>query len=846
MDSNEEKGPLDQGTEMVSSHAAEYGLCPKCHKAHEISSSAEHQCAPEKMTEEEEIKKVHAKANFWGYTGEGIPTVCIPLTRTSRVFYSYLAVPCCAFFSVLAMALYGTDMLNRRKGDPLNSHVPGIMCFVWFVLFTVLCCVQCAIWCVTFIPARYSRENYNYLVKTFVGGILKREQFYNSLHQCQYAMSTTVLLECLFLVVAQYALIGNPFEEENKGPLDPNFGLLMGVPCLIHIVILTVRLLAWSQDAFEDIFNIQWWDFPRVAPKKRAYYECELITRFGFVARLFAAVDILMGVFSAATTYGISDYNINTDKIQNFYDTWHPCELIDHYPASLIGLFLISLREVVGLVFNLMLMVFIYCRAGTIEIIWGIGVITVGQLLCVAIVNAFSAQLYDYDDIERVKADPLAKTYNLTSSDIDEVYAHTASYLLWLIGMIILFVFQFRMMHRFKIPFGDGSYRTRMFWHVFFVVGNIFTISMTAAMFIAISLRDQDQKWIEKGSNDIQNVIGFMFDRLKGKFLMLMVSPVQKQMFPSDLAIKLRVTANAARGKFGILGRSENVLAIGFWALGFLLLGTYMLRKDDALRPSPFLKKNGEYEDTYFPLGLGFREKPAVYLFAPVWFLVSILFAVAVSLKIHEVAGSGGSPLRVLAIKVIGLALVTSSLMCLFAVIPLWENSTQITFGLAACFPLWFFASQGFSRSSVLYVCSFIFLVALATARPAKDPTARGLNGEKAYAEELTYTRMNVISSLILMVQLMLYPWCFKQPDVRLYYHFEVLNQRTVVDAPEPKQYDMTLAESMGAYVDSYADYAEAAALENDKSNRAVGERHRAHVSSEGTRMHVSSGGTRV
>jgi len=59
------------------------------------------------------------------------------------------------------------------------------------------------------------------------------------------------------------------------------------------------------------------------------------------------------------------------------------------------------------------------------------------------------------------------------------------------------------------------------------------------------------------------------------------------------------------------------------------VFGTYLL--DD----------NVESGLTLFPLARGFRMKPAVFVFAPVWFCCCILIAYAVFLKVQETAGSG-------------------------------------------------------------------------------------------------------------------------------------------------------------------------------------------------------------
>jgi hypothetical protein len=533
-----------------------------------------------------------------------------------------------------------------------------------------------------------------------------------------------------------------------------------------------------------------------MAKKKKAYYEYEVNHTFNYVALGYGLSDAMMGIFAAAVTYGLTEYNSETDKVYQFFETWHPCVLIDHYPASLVGLFLIGIREVLGLGFNLMLMIFIYCRAGAAETIWSFGVITLAQMLLVCIVNAFSAQLYTVAD----DATTVANWKGLSPSDLINVREHTISYCTWLAGMIVLFGFQFRMMYRYNIPFGNGSKLSRIFWHVFFVIGMIFTISMTAAMLVAIT--DLSMDWTRTPSSFIQTVIGFMFNSLQGKYLMLVVAPVQRRMFPPDLGILMRVTANPNRGKFGILGRSENVLSIAFWTLGFLVFGTYLL-EDDVERGI-----------TLFPLARGFRMKPNVFLFAPVWFLCCMIFAFAVFLKVQEAAGSGASPIRILAIKVIGLTMVLTGLMCLFMTIPLWVSADYVTIALVSCFPLWFFVGQGFTPRSAIFVACYIILTVLSAVKHVA-------------------TYMNVIASVILLIQLMAYPFVFKQPNVRLYMHFEVTSQRRVVDHRLiQKEYEMVPPEGGGAYADRADDYAEADAV-NKKSKQEAEEKQKSNRDAE-------------
>jgi hypothetical protein len=230
------------------------------------------------------------------------------------------------------------------------------------------------------------------------------------------------------------------------------------------------------------------------------------------------------------------------------------------------------------------------------------------------------------------------------------------------------------------------------------------------------------------------------------------------------------------------------VLSIAFWVLGFLIFGTYLL--DDDV----------DSDITLFPLARGFRIKPAVYVFAPVWFLCCMVFAYAVFLKIQEAGGMGASPFRVLAIKVVGLTMVGAGLMCLFVTIPLWEEADAITIALVSCFPLWFFVGQGFTHRSALYVSSYIVLSVLSALKNVA-------------------TQLNVIASVILLIQLMVYPCCFPRPNVKLYVHFEVLSQRRVVEHRQiEKQYEMVSSEASGAYADRDGDYTEAEKVSGQKA----------------------------
>jgi len=228
----------------------------------------------------------------------------------------------------------------------------------------------------------------------------------------------------------------------------------------------------------------------------------------------------------------------------------------------------------------------------------------------------------------------------------------------------------------------------------------------------------------------------------------------------------------------------------GLWV--FLVFGTYLL--DDNV-------EGGVKTLTLFPLARGFRIKPNVFLFAPVWFLCCMIFALAAFLKVQEAAGSGASPIRLLAIKVIGLAMVLSGLMCLFETIPKWILAKYVTIALVCCLPLWFFVGQGFTPRSAIYVSCYIIFTVL-SAVPDVAPY------------------MNVICSVILLILLMAYPFVFKQPNVRLYLHFEVISQRRVVDHRlVEKEYEMVPPEGAGAYAERADDYAEADAV-NKKSKQ--------------------------
>jgi len=248
----------------------------------------------------------------------------------------------------------------------------------------------------------------------------------------------------------------------------------------------------------------------------------------------------------------------------------------------------------------------------------------------------------------------------------------------------------------------------------------------------------------------------------------------------------MRVSANPARGKFGILTRSEGVLSLCFWTLALLVFGTYLI--DDSVDSSI----------TLFPLARGFRIKPAVFVFAPAWFLCCMLLAYSVFLKVQECSALGMSSFHILLIKIVGLTMVVAAMMSLFMTIPLWVQADYVTVALVACFPLWFVVTQGFTPRSLIYSAVYIVLTVLSAVKDVA-------------------VYMNVICSVILLIQLILYPCCFPKPPIKLYWHFEVLSQRRVKDTTEAdKQYEMVEMDSKPAS-DGAKTASEAPAVEEKK-----------------------------
>jgi len=175
-----------------------------------------------------------------------------------------------------------------------------------------------------------------------------------------------------------------------------------------------------------------------------------------------------------------------------------------------------------------------------------------------------------------------------------------------------------------------------------------------------------------------------------------------------------------------------------------------------------------------FPLSLGFREYPGVFVFAPTWFLCCMLLGYSVFVQIREACAMKLSGVRILVMKLTGLLMVSSALMCEFATIPLWENSESVSLSLLYVFPLWFLVAQGWNFRSITYVACYIILACLAVSS-----ASRNLN---------LPVESSVISTCLLCVLMQSYPCWFRNNRPRLYCHFEVANTKVVDCTYAPKQ----------------------------------------------------------
>jgi hypothetical protein len=385
---------------------------------------------------------------------------------------------------------------------------------------------------------------------------------------------------------------------------------------------------------------------------------------------------VLAVVLGGIVTFTLTDYNSETDKIFRFYGTFNPCIFFDHYPANLVGLFIVGLTVVSGFGYNVVL----FLRLQSIGNLWvtcHLGmVIAIACCLELCFVNVFVANLYHmHDDGQDSNVTSVVDAKNFTREEIEAVADHTNWFSIWLLSQLVMAAVHVRVMcllgcQRFSLRY------SLLFFTMFSMVVGIG--QMTVALMASGA---GDEAWPDhaatmEGSTAVQKAIMSFRTATNSGIWFWMPAFVFQYTLPKDAGVKLVISLKDTAMNYDELRLIHPPRVIGacFRVLALLAIGTYF-----------FVDVNAE-STTAIKMAAGFRVVPFSYFFAPVWVFLVAQVALGVVLTLVQRALMGRQAESVACVGVTWVLLMYS---CLWIVIPQFDHSSYVLAPMVLSAAMW-------------------------------------------------------------------------------------------------------------------------------------------------------------
>eukprot|EP00443_Scrippsiella_acuminata_P097531 CAMPEP_0115745530 /NCGR_PEP_ID=MMETSP0272-20121206/92169_1 /TAXON_ID=71861 /ORGANISM="Scrippsiella trochoidea, Strain CCMP3099" /LENGTH=522 /DNA_ID=CAMNT_0003190443 /DNA_START=54 /DNA_END=1622 /DNA_ORIENTATION=- len=183
---------------------------------------------------------------------------------------------------------------------------------------------------------------------------------------------------------------------------------------------------------------------------------------FRHFAWAYSAAFFLTLFVSGVVTFTASPYTPETDKITLFYGMFNPCIWFDHYPAKIFATTGMGIFLMLGCAYSGMVFVWVYVEKRMLRVMWSGAVIGSALLIDFVFVNVFTTNLYPIEEAAFEAAHgggrrlhgvhfganntiSLLEEGDLSQADINVIKLHTAFYILWVVGQLVLSLHLFKL-----------------------------------------------------------------------------------------------------------------------------------------------------------------------------------------------------------------------------------------------------------------------------------------------------------------------------------------------------------------------------------------------------------------
>eukprot|EP00927_Polykrikos_kofoidii_P039017 TRINITY_DN33460_c0_g1_i1.p1 TRINITY_DN33460_c0_g1~~TRINITY_DN33460_c0_g1_i1.p1 ORF type:complete len:423 (-),score=30.03 TRINITY_DN33460_c0_g1_i1:400-1668(-) len=341
----------------------------------------------------------------------------------------------------------------------------------------------------------------------------------------------------------------------------------------------------------------------------------------GFTTSFFVTLAV-----AGAVTFTATEYSKETDKIFSFYGLFNPCIFFDHYPAKTVAAVGIAVMCAFNTCFTTLLLTHVFAKQSFFGIWCASTIWTLTTITDANFINVFTTNLYPETNPDRRLhgAHLLNGTVlvgdELSTADVNTVILHTACYIVWVVGNILLSVFLSKLVNEMG---WRQSKLEKLGWGIAMVIGWFGMFFHMASMTIKIIHGDG-----KVAMDDIDSGVqrGIIQINSSGKVSLWGWIPILYFRFlvPARTSVEFTFKFTKTASDHGSIDATE-VLQCAFALFGFnILLGLVChsdLESDDT---------------TLYPVFSGMRAKPYAYFAAPLHFGAVMMIGLGVALTLVQ------------------------------------------------------------------------------------------------------------------------------------------------------------------------------------------------------------------
>lgn len=163
------------------------------------------------------------------------------------------------------------------------------------------------------------------------------------------------------------------------------------------------------------------------------------------------------------------------------------------------------------------------------------------------------------------------------------------------------------------------------------------------------------------------------------------------------------MTLDEKTGKHGSAGDPEYLISMVGRLLMGLVFGAYVAA-------DPVMFSGLSSSSTFLPLASGFRSKPYVYVFAPVWLLITYHVMMATILSIVRSRLNEKSKMYINTQRVLSVVFTVCTACLLFITVPVFKQSSYVVIAVLILIPVFVATTQPLGWRMALFIVVYLAL----------------------------------------------------------------------------------------------------------------------------------------